>query len=76
MESKGYGLVKLPYHIPMERSRPLTQVLDIKMEKTGKFTFSETENEIKVRFVIGTDLMNDAIQCADLIRGCPFTVLV
>lgn len=37
---------------------------------------NETENEIKVKFVISTNLVNGVMQGADLTQGLPFTVLV
>lgn len=37
---------------------------------------NEAENEIKVKFVISTNLVNGVMQGADLTQGHPFTILV
>lgn len=37
---------------------------------------NETENEIEVKIVISTSLVNGVMQDADLTQGLPFTMLV
>lgn len=37
---------------------------------------NETENEIKVKIVISTNLVNGVMQDAYLTQGLPFTILV
>lgn len=37
---------------------------------------NQTENEIKVKIVISTNLVNGVMQDADLTQGLPFTILI